>query len=318
MAETKRNDNIRLMAIIWNPHVKLILSDVDETVADVYTQATQPMVDELTSLLREGKVIFFVSGGGLNSIHQRVVQQIPMHTRKQILIGHCSGAEVWGYSHDGSLRDQPYYSVYNEILSDDKKKKWRETIQEIITLFNLKTVAPMPVIEFKKHYKEDPLTVMLDDRGPQITLELVNSYDLSPQQIQELSLEVPQTNGAYDLRIPILEKADELFQKYQLPITPKLGGVFALDFVLQGVSKTTAIDKALTNQALLENTGLTTSIIHSAELVEIWGDKFSTIHGGTDRHMCEAVDPQVRAIDFREEDPQEFPEGFHIVVWNGQ
>lgn len=51
--------------------------------------------------------------------------------------------------------------------------------------------------------------------------------------------------------------------------------------------------------------------------MEIWGDKFSTVKGGTDRHIAEALPKEVRAIDFRRENPKEFLEGFNIVVWNG-
>ena len=34
--------------------------------------------------------------------------------------------------------------------------------------------------------------------------------------------------------------------------------------------------------------------------------------------MCEAVDSRVRAIDFRKENPEEFPKSFNIVVWDGK
>lgn len=51
---------------------------------------------------------------------------------------------------------------------------------------------------------------------------------------------------------------------------------------------------------------------------EVWGDKYSILHGGTDRHMSEALPATVRSIDFREENPSEFPEGYNIVLWDGQ
>jgi hypothetical protein len=34
--------------------------------------------------------------------------------------------------------------------------------------------------------------------------------------------------------------------------------------------------------------------------------------------MSEALPPEVRSIDFREEDPSEFLEGYNIVLWDGQ
>jgi hypothetical protein len=54
------------------------------------------------------------------------------------------------------------------------------------------------------------------------------------------------------------------------------------------------------------------------EQIEIWGDKFSSVCGGTDRHMSEAVDPRVRSIDFRDEDPSEFLPGYNTVLWQGK
>ena len=40
-----------------NPKTKLILADVDETIADVYTDATPEMIDALSNLLSKGVVV---------------------------------------------------------------------------------------------------------------------------------------------------------------------------------------------------------------------------------------------------------------------
>ena len=50
--------------------------------------------------------------------------------------------------------------------------------------------------------------------------------------------------------------------------------------------------------------------------MEIWGDRFSR-DAGTDWLMCTALDPRVRAISFRDEDPAEFPDGYNIHLWDG-
>jgi hypothetical protein len=36
--------------------------------------------------------------------------------------------------------------------------------------------------------------------------------------------------------------------------------------------------------------------------------------GGTDRHMSEALPESVRSVDFRQENPAEFLEGYHTVM----
>jgi len=97
-----------------------------------------------------------------------------------------------------------------------------------------------------------------------------------------------------------------------------LGGIFALDFAVKGISKTTAVEYVLNNEQVLSSLGLRKSDLTNPEYLEIWGDKFSVIRGGTDRHMCEAVNPRVRTIDFRKENPEEFLKGYNIVTWDGE
>jgi hypothetical protein len=47
-------------------------------------------------------------------------------------------------------------------------------------------LPPMPTTDFRREYGDEPLRVMLDDRGPQITLEFPNSYQLSAVSGQEV------------------------------------------------------------------------------------------------------------------------------------
>lgn len=304
--------------IQWNDQIRLIISDVDETVADLYVEAESAMHRELIQLLEEGKAIFFVTGQGLKSVQWRIIDHIPQALRSRILVGHCSGAEVWGHHADGRLREQPYYSVYEEQMNQDQRKVWRELVQQLKSEFKLNALPVMPVDQFLKESQGDPLTIMMEDRGPQITFEVINGYDLSPEQAGKLEIAIPETHGSYDLRIPILERADRLFTAAQLPISPRLGGVFAVDFAVKGISKTTSVRHVLEDEAILATLGLTRQAISNPSSMEVWGDKFSVIRGGTDRHMSEALPREVRSIDFREENPAEFMEGYNTVVWNGQ
>lgn len=302
--------------IHWNNDVRLIVSDVDETVADLYVKAEPEMVFELIRLLKEEKAIFFVTGQGLKSVQWRIIDHVPQSLRSHILVGHCSGAEVWGYNPDGTLRSQPFYSVYT--LSKEQKEKWRDQIQQLVKEFNLKVYPTMPVPEFPKQAGDNPLAVMLEDRGPQITFEVVNGYDLTPKQASQLETSIPKTHGNYDLRIPILERAEQLFTEASLPVTPRLGGIFAVDFAVKGVSKTTAVQHVLKEDSVLASLGLNKEDAQNPNHIEVWGDKFSTIRGGTDRHMSEALPKEVRSIDFRQENADEFEKGYNIVVWNGK
>jgi len=115
-----------------------------------------------------------------------------------------------------------------------------------------------------------------------------------------------------------MEHAAGLLRAAKVPVTPQPDGNFAVDFVIQGVSKATAIKTVLHDPAVLATTGLKPGDVQNPHELEVWGDKFSVVHGGTDRHMSEALPPEVRSIDFRPENPAEFPAGYNIVAWDGE
>ena len=112
--------------ITWNSKVQLIISDVDETIADLYVEAIVEMVQELEKILGEGTILFLISGQSVKNIQWRITDHIRKHLRKRILT-------------------------------------------------------------------------------------------------------------------PIVERAEKLLEDKGLPITPRLAGVFAIDFAIMGVSKTTAV-----------------------------------------------------------------------------
>lgn len=301
----------------WNDRVRLIVSDVDETVADLYTKAPEGTVRELAALLEEEKVLFFVSGQRVGSIFERVVSDIEPGLRRRIIVGHCSGAEVYGFDGEGSLLDKPFYSLYEESLSEEQKRAWREAVRQLAAEFGLKVFPPMPVREFERMAGDDPLAVMLEDRGPQITLEFVNGYAMPEERARDLGLDVPETGGSLDLRTPVLAEAGAALKRFGVPVETRPAGVFAVDFVIRSVSKTTAVEYVLSDEALLAHLGLERADVADPDLVEVWGDKFS-VRGGTDWYMSVALPKRVRSITFRDEDPAEFPDGHNIVVWNGE
>lgn len=301
----------------WNNELRLVLSDVDETIADVYKPAEPEMVAALSAVLASGIKLFMVTGGSLARVRSDITDAIAPSLRSNILISHCSGAEVWGFDQAGNLRSKPFYSVYEETFTPEMKQLWRDKTRELISEFGFHTYGVQPKLEFAKQHP-GPLDIMYDDRGPQITLELINAHDLTDSQLAELSHEVPETHGNRDLRIPVLERAEQIFDAAGVPITPRLGGTFALDLAIKGVSKTTSIRRVLSDPEVLATVGLSLDDVTNPQHLEIWGDKFSTLRGGTDRHMSQAVDPAVRSINFRDEDPAEFDPGYNVVLWTGQ
>jgi hydroxymethylpyrimidine pyrophosphatase-like HAD family hydrolase len=305
-------------SITWNDQIRIALSDVDETIADVYTPADPKMIEELSSFLEQGRKLFMVTGGSMARVERDITSKIDASLRRDILVSHCSGSEVWGFTKTGDRREKPFYSAYEDAFTDDMKKRWRDVVAQLVEEFSLRPHPAQPKVIFWEEVGRDPLDIMLDDRGPQITMEVVNGIDLTEAQLAQLNYDVPLTHGKRDLRTAIQNRATKLLEEAKVPITPHFGGNFALDFAVEGVSKTTSIQAVLSMPEVLSTIGLRPSDVQNPAEMEVWGDKFSQLHGGTDRYMSEALPPEVRSIDFREENSSEFPAGYNIVLWDGQ
>lgn len=304
----------------FNPSLKLVLADVDETIADVYTKATPEMIHALNSFLEEGRALFLVSGGGLQSIRERIIDLLRPELRHQVIVAHCSGAEVWGFQKGGEINSEPYYGVYERHFTDEQKRTWRKITNQLIEKYHLKIYATQPRQSFIEASQADPLSIMLSDRGPQITFEFTNSINLTPQQKEQIEqitgVQIPLHHDSYDLRYPVMEDAKAMYAEAGLPIHPHLGGIFALDHIINGVDKTRAVKHVLEDASILASVGLSREDIDHVNEIEIWGDKFSQKKGGPDFQMCLAVSPQVRTIDLREE--TDLPEGYNINIWDGE
>ncbi len=303
--------------VTWNDEARLILTDVDQTLADDFTPAEPAMIEELSAVLGEGRSLFFVTGSPLIRLRTRIIDRLPPDLRHRVLVSHCSGAEVWGFDKVGKQRDEPFYSLYDELVNDRQKEQWRGVVAQLVDEFQLTAHKTQTLEAFHIKYGDDPFAIILEDRGPQITLEIVNGYNLNDSQREIVKAKLPHLQEVIDFREPIVARAEALLAAANLPITPRFGGVFAIDLAIKGVSKAHSITAVLDRQDILESIQIKPEDITHPSHLEIWGDRFDR-DLGTDWLMCAAVDPRVRAIDFRKEDPARFPEGYNIVLWPGQ
>lgn len=299
-----------------NSNLKLIVSDVDETVADVYMDIDPRLVPYFEKLLRSGVKFIFSSSGGLVSIENRIIFKIHKELRKNILVSHCNSSEIWGYDGDGNRLSAPFYSSAAGILTKTQIDKWHQIMQEMISHFKFKTFPPMPIKKFIEISKADPLSIIYDDRGVQITMEVVNAYDLTHEVAEKLNVQAK--DGAYDLRNEIIAWLEAKFKAENLPIQFHKAGVFAINVLISQANKGTCISVIKKNKQLLEYLGMEKDFFSSATEIEVWGDKFSQKSGPNDWCVSVELNPQVRSISFRKDDESAyFPNGFNIQVWDG-
>jgi hypothetical protein len=301
-------------SVEWNDGLQLVFSDVDETVADLYRPAETAMLDALARLLDQGTRLVFITGQSVANVEQRVVMGLPASLRHRVAVGACSGAELWGYSIAGDRNSVAFDSV-DTALSGEQKAAWRKVVQQLLAEFQLVAYRPMPIPEFGLLHGDEPWHVMVDDRGPQITIEFPNAYRLSRTARERMSRRLGTQLEESDLRIPISQRARQLLEACSVPVSPRLAGIFALDLAILGVSKTRAVEISLSPK-VLHALGLGTRVLGAGKM-EVWGDRFSH-QAGTDWLMCTILDRKVRAISFRDEDPAEFPQGYNIQLWDGE
>ena len=248
-------------SVTWNPNVKLICADVDQTVADDFMPAEPEMIHELNAILSEGIRLFFVTGGPLTRLRTRVIDQLNPQLRQHVLVSHCSGAEVWGFNADGGQHEEPFYSVYDSHMTEEQKTTWRQVVDELVAEFKLKKYPPQPVEQFRGAVGDDPLSIIYEDRGPQITLEVINGYDMTESQHQAALAQLPNLEEVVDLREPMLTWIANRLKRQGVPVTPRLAGVFALDLALEGVSKTQSVERVLASEAIMGHLGLSSAVV---------------------------------------------------------
>lgn len=216
------------------------------------------MAREISRIL-SGRAIVFISGAGKESIIKRVIYQLDRAVRKNCIIITCSGAEAWGFTTEGQIHADPIYNLLNEKLSPRDQRIWREIMQEVVNRFGLQVYVAATEDEFRKMTENDPLAIMVSDRGTQITFEVMNGHNLSPataerlnQKIAGADLPLIQRNslGFFDLRTALLVFANQKLNAAKLQVEGRLAGVFAVDFALKGVDKSLGVKRILDSEHL--------------------------------------------------------------------
>ena len=119
-------------------------------------------------------------------------------------------------------------------------------------------------------------------------------------------------------REKMIARGKELMQEANLPIGVFKGGEYAIDFMVNGVSKTYAVKYLMNNTEALKKIGVNNPEKLDDENIQVWGDKYSLINGGTDMNMLYGLNKNVLALDFRKEPIEELDMSYNIKIWNGK
>jgi hydroxymethylpyrimidine pyrophosphatase-like HAD family hydrolase len=299
----------------WNAKLKLIVSDVDDTIAGVFKDASLEMIQELEKLLYEGLFIYLISGQSVKNIYNRVVKLIRKELCQKIIISHCNGAEVFYFNNQGELISEPVFSIVNIHKEKIDHHVFREITGKLLMEFHLEKFPVMDIETFKQLTAGNVYCVMVDDRGIQISFDFINGLRMFDYYNIADYLAGNQID---DIRIPIIKRAKELFYQAKLPMEPILAGLFAIDFTVAGVTKGLPIKNLITYGQKFQVNLPENIILTSYEDIEVWGDNFYVTKDGADLNISKALPPETRSISFRPIGEDEIPLNYNIVSWDGK
>lgn len=300
-----------------NSDIKLIFSDVDQTLTDIYTDIDMKLVNCLERLLKIGVKIVLLTGQDIAEVDRRIISKFAKHLRINFLVGACSGTELWKYEADGEL-GKSFYNLYETGATMTEKKLLRDIHKKVVEMYKLNLINPLPIEEYKKQFGNDSNKVVFIDRGSELSYEFMNLNNDTGSRYDLKNMSGHTFFNHELFRQEFVSKFNDHLEKYKLPFSARLAGEFSVDVVLAGVNKGVVIRYIMEHDEILNRLGLEGAQENRYKEIEVWGDKFSKIAGGTDWYMSQALDPRVRSISFRKENPQEFLPGYNIIIWDGQ
>jgi hypothetical protein len=249
--------------------VTLVVSDVDDTLAPPFRDISASLAHALTRLVGKGTNLFLVSGQGIGNIERRVVRAFPRPLRRRILVGHCHGAEVFGYDRAGRRVVTPLFSVRESAAMEGVCRKVATIVTNVLTDHGIAASSP---------------GILLEDRGVQVTVDFPG-------------------HPAADRREELVTTLNDRLREARLSVEARRAGHLGIDIVARGVDKSLALSRLLTP---LSPRGGTTyrltmpdgQVTGDWDGIEVWGDQFSPPDLDADLRMLAALPPGVRAVNF--------------------
>lgn len=300
---------IRIEEIRMTNEVKVILTDVDDTVAQAFCDISKEMVIALEQLLERGMTLIFISGQSFQNIYSRVIGYLSEQSCGQIMVCPCNGAEIYRYSgNKGWVKD---YSILDENVREEELAAVADFILE---RFNLRGISAGTMEEFLKESSKSPNEVMVGNRKVQIALDFVNGINIKQFHLPfDAYIGISEET---DIRDIIVQEANQYAEKCGYQIVACIAGKYAIDLVFKGVNKGLPIRKKVRFDRNFSGRTEGEIVLQSSKEIEIWGDSFENESG--DFEMSRALPPDVRTIAFRKISDQVKSTGCNIVEWDGQ
>jgi phosphomannomutase len=202
---------------------KLIAFDLDGTLADSKSPATDRMIKALNELLDKFQVCV-ISGGKFQQFEKQLLNNLnadPAKLGRLHLMPTC-GTQYYVYD----VAEHNWQKVYAEDFTEAQKKKIIDALDEGLDKLNLRE---------KKVYGE-----VIEDRGSQITISV-----LGQDIVDELGKEGVRIKEAWD---PDNKKKNAL-KDYVAPLIPefevRVGGLTSVDVTKPGIDKAYGMKKLM-------------------------------------------------------------------------
>jgi hypothetical protein len=246
--------------------VWLIVSDVDDTLAPPFRAISATLARALTRLVGNGTILFLVSGQSIENIERRVVHAFPRRLRRNILVGHCHGAEVFGYDSAGSRVIPPLFSIRESAAMEGVFGRVLTLVTGVLSRHGIAVSSR---------------ETLLEDRGVQVTVDFP----------------VPGVSPA-DQRAVLITALNDRLAETALPVEARMAGRLGIDIMARGVDKSLPLSRLLDAGNSYRLTMPEGQVTGDRGGIEVWGDQFSPPDLDADLHMLAALPPGVRAVNF--------------------
>ncbi|TSC64092.1 MAG: HAD family hydrolase [Parcubacteria group bacterium Gr01-1014_91] len=205
---------------------KLIIFDLDGTLAESKQPLTAEMAEQVAKLLAKTRVAV-ISGGALSQFLKQVVSQLPVDANlSHLYILPTSGAALYEFQNDN------WKKIYEERLSEKDK----DVIEEAIITATKKT----GLINFK----DQSWGERIEYRGGQVTLSALGQH--APLKLKKM------WDRDHAKRHALRDAIAELIPRYSVSI----GGATSIDVTKKGIDKAYGIHQLCDRLGISESEAL--------------------------------------------------------------